>query len=69
MSSHVDEHVAFPTRCEYPNVLEEDRELDKENHKTVNGGRYIDPLKTSLKSASTLFPFVRSHIEHSEERS
>ena len=35
---NIDEHVAFAGWCEDPKVLEQDGELDEEDHKAVDNG-------------------------------
>ena len=35
---NIDEHVAFAGGCEDPKVLEQDGELDEEDHKAVDNG-------------------------------
>ena len=54
-------HVGFPNRDKCSQVLEEDRELDKENSKSVNDRMDIDIL--SSKSAFYAYT-IEAGLEH-----
>ena len=54
-------HVGFPKRDKSSQVLEEDRELDKENSESVNDGMDIDILGS--KSAFHAYT-IEAGLEH-----
>ena len=67
MGPDIDEHVAFPSRCEDSKILKQDGEFDEEGHKAVDDRRDIDPLNFLLVPILQSSIFDQSYVKHLEK--